>query len=380
MTKIKAILVAIFCAWSAPNIALADAAKDKAVSDFVAITIPNVAQMAPFISKSVDIRATAFNDFDEKEKACSLAGISTVKGDEPVAGRVSNLCLALVYWLQNDDANTCKYLKWANDTEDFKKPNSAKTIIAYKTATISKIKSDLEKAVNCKSKNEDYWSKQSIDTYFSMISEVKFAENGDVRLNPAKLQKKLRKCEVSNINGARSSYISEAAALGCAAIAGFSTNDNSTYCESWFKAQQKIAQADKKDKNFTRATELSNSFTKLINQTSCGAIVKTLQTKSDSEKNIDDQVHASFLIYEKEQAAANDAMDLASAASESSNDPNREAKVCTHLTLAREKTNNAQMAALKMVQLNESENNIARFEALKASMKQLNAEVSKWCQ
>jgi len=250
--------------------------KNKAIADFERITVPSILAMAPYISKPPAERAAAFPNHGTIFKACDDAAGTAYQGKEPLANDVSNICQSLALWMNNQDALTCRFIKWADDTEALTKVNDESILRTYRASNAKKILQDLELAVGCKTKDKAYWANRTISSYQNMTKIISPDPATRINISPEALEIIDDDCFSSYVLSDGYSKVSKVARAGCFAIYKYGKGGAHEPCTSWLEARRDSETIKETEPLYGELLWLRLSFLEFSGKTNCDAKVREL--------------------------------------------------------------------------------------------------------
>ena len=275
--RIIAFLLAL--AFTLPNSAFADEAQDKkakAIADFNNITIPNILAMAPYLSKTAAERAAVFPNHGTIFKACTDAAGTAYQGKEPLANDASYICQSLALWMSNQDGQTCRYIKWADDTKALTEINDEIVLRTYRTSNAKKILQDLEQAAGCKTKDKAYWANRTISSYQNMTKIISSNPETRINISPEALEIIDNDCFSAYLLSDGYSKVSKVARAGCYAIYKYGKAGAYDPCTSWLEARRDSESIKENEPLYSELLWLRLSFLEFSGKTNCDAKVKEL--------------------------------------------------------------------------------------------------------
>ena len=138
-------------------IASAQTPTEQAVSSYVSVTLPAIAQMKPYIDKSAPERAKAFATMGLTDATCAAAVTDAIAAREHFAEGAGNLCGAMIAWMQNEDIYTCSRVKFSGIDFAHTEPVNAEIAKRHKADNILDTRLRLQKSADCEGKTVKYW-------------------------------------------------------------------------------------------------------------------------------------------------------------------------------------------------------------------------------
>lgn len=135
-------------------------------------TLPAIAAMKPYISTSAAIRKTALAKTGFVNGHCRKPGYDADYDIQNLVRSDSFTCEALIGWLQDDDLETCYYVRSAfSDLTTIDHPRDPAIVKLHDTESVEKVLKQLQSVAGCAKKNSDYWGARTL-MIFDQISAV----------------------------------------------------------------------------------------------------------------------------------------------------------------------------------------------------------------
>ena len=272
-------------------IASAQTPTEQAVSSYVNVTLPAIAQMKPYIDKSAPERAKAFATMGLTDAMCAAAVTDAIAAREHFAEGAGNLCGAMIAWMQNEDIYTCSRVKFSGIDFAHTEPANAEIAKRHKADNILDTRLRLQKSADCEGKTVTYWGPRLLGLVDQLSASVTNAGDLQAPYSGAAVptvkvfEYTVFLCHLTyNADETNKSAVTDAADDACYAMNYLLDHKTLEACRTLDKSITKAWSTGPSDPLASQAEGLSSKLAKRFGSLNCGTVIATAKVEEDAAK------------------------------------------------------------------------------------------------
>ncbi len=272
-------------------IASAQTPTEQAVSSYVSVTLPAIAQMKPYIDKPAPERAKAFATMGLTDTTCAAAVTDAIAAREHFAEGAGNLCGAMIAWMQNEDIYTCSRVKFSGIDFAHTEPVNAEIAKRHKADNILDTRLRLQKSADCEGKTVKYWGPRLLSLVDQLSASV--TNNGELQApsgsGAAPTSKAFEStvflCHLAyNADEKTRSAVTDAADDACYAMNYILDHKVLEACKTLDGSISKAVSMGGSDPLAGEAKQLSRKLAQRFGSLNCGTVIATAKVEEDAAK------------------------------------------------------------------------------------------------
>jgi hypothetical protein len=272
-------------------IASAQTPTEQAVSSYVNVTLPAIAQMKPYIDKSAPERAKAFATMGLTDAMCAAAVTDAIAAREHFAEGAGNLCGAMIAWMQNEDIYTCSRVKFSGIDFAHTEPVNAEIAKRHKADNILDTRLRLQKSADCEGKTVKYGGPRLLSLVDQLSASVTNAgelqaPSGSAAAPTSKaFESTVFLCHLAyNADEKTKSAVTDAADDACYAMNYILDHKVLEACKTLDGSISKAVSMGGSDPLAGEAKQLSRKLAQRFGSLNCGTVIATAKVEEDAAK------------------------------------------------------------------------------------------------
>jgi hypothetical protein len=281
----------LLCGGLSAAIASAQTPTEQAVSSYVNVTLPAIAQMKPYIDKSAPERAKAFATMGLTDAMCAAAVTDAIAAREHFAEGAGNLCGAMIAWMQNEDIYTCSRVKFSGIDFAHTEPVNAEIAKRHKADNILDTRLRLQKSADCEGKTVKYWGPRLLSLVDQLSASVTNAgelqaPSGSAAAPTSKaFESTVFLCHLAyNADEKTRSAVTDAADDACYAMNYILDHKVLEACKTLDGSISKAVSMGGSDPLAGEAKQLSRKLAQRFGSLNCGTVIATAKVEEDAAK------------------------------------------------------------------------------------------------